>query len=299
MDTSPQKKQQEITGVLLAVFTACVWAGWMMMTRLGVTSSLSPVDIAFLRFGSAGLILLPVAWRNRKLVREAPKLPLLALVLCGGLAYILLMAVAFRHASAAHGIMTPGTIPVFVAVLSWFIFRDRFTWPRIAGYALILGGVGVKISASSSESLTMLAADLFFLGGALCMAVYTVIHRALGFSALVTTAFICTGSMLLGIIPYMLYQCFNPHFLPLKDAVVQMLYQGLLTSVISQMAYVRAVGLIGSARASAFVALVPVLAVALAIPVLGEYPTGGDMLFVAVLSGGVLLASGVFLRWRI
>ena len=38
-------------------------AGWSI-TRVAVTSTLTPEDLSALRFGSAGLILLPVLWRR-------------------------------------------------------------------------------------------------------------------------------------------------------------------------------------------------------------------------------------------
>ncbi len=46
-------------GALYGVAAVSIWAGWIVVARLGLRTSLTPWDIAALRFGVAGLLLLP------------------------------------------------------------------------------------------------------------------------------------------------------------------------------------------------------------------------------------------------
>jgi drug/metabolite transporter (DMT)-like permease len=81
--------------------------------------------------------------------------------------------------------------------------------------------------------------------------------------------------------------------LPPAEALFHGFYQGVMTSVVSLIAYMRGIALLGPARGSAFTALVPVLAAILAIPVLGEWPAPTTWVAVTLTAAGVLLASGI------
>ena len=48
-----------IRGALYGLAAVSIWSGWIVVARLGLQTSLTPWDIAALRFGVAGLLLLP------------------------------------------------------------------------------------------------------------------------------------------------------------------------------------------------------------------------------------------------
>ena len=49
-----------IIGVAAAVSVVFFWSGWILVSRFGVVNSLTPFDVAGLRFGVAGLLVLPM-----------------------------------------------------------------------------------------------------------------------------------------------------------------------------------------------------------------------------------------------
>jgi drug/metabolite transporter (DMT)-like permease len=61
---------------------------------------------------------------------------------------------------------------------------------------------------------------------------------------------------------------------------------------VSLVLFGRAVALLGASAAGAFIALGPVIATLLAIPILDEWPSAEDWTGIAVISVGVYLASG-------
>ena len=77
-----------------------------------------------------------------------------------------------------------------------------------------------------------------------------------------------------------------------RELVWQGLYQGVLTGVISLVLFGHAVMLLGASAAGSFIALGPVIATLLAIPILNEWPTPEDWIGIAIISAGVYLASG-------
>ena len=48
-----------IRGALYGLAAVCIWASFIVVSRLGVRTSLTPWDIAAIRFGVAGPLLLP------------------------------------------------------------------------------------------------------------------------------------------------------------------------------------------------------------------------------------------------
>ena len=75
------------------------------------------------------------------------------------------------------------------------------------------------------------------------------------------------------------------------EIVVQGLYQGVLMSAVAVITFNRAVGLLGPAAATGIIALVPVVASTLAIPVLGELPAPAEALAILAIAAGVLLVA--------
>jgi drug/metabolite transporter (DMT)-like permease len=79
---------------------------------------------------------------------------------------------------------------------------------------------------------------------------------------------------------------------PISDLAFQALYQGVLTAAISLAFYGRAIHLLGASNAAAFVAIGPILATLMAIPVLGEWPSRIAWAAIPIIAAGVYLASG-------
>jgi drug/metabolite transporter (DMT)-like permease len=73
---------------------------------------------------------------------------------------------------------------------------------------------------------------------------------------------------------------------------IQALFQGLGAGLVAMLAFSRAVALLGTGRAAFFGAIVPGAASLLAIPVLGEIPSGLQVLGIVAVVGGLLIAFG-------
>ena len=51
-------------GALYGPRAVCIWAGFIVVSRLGVRTSLTPGDVAAIRFAVAGSLLLPYALKK-------------------------------------------------------------------------------------------------------------------------------------------------------------------------------------------------------------------------------------------
>ena len=287
-----------LAGCLWALLAVAVWSGWMVVTRVAVTADLAPEDLAALRFSSAGLILLPVVLRRGLAIDRLGWGGLALVALTAGVPYVLLASHGLGLARAAEaGVLIPGTIPLFVGILSLLVLRERLGAIAGLGLACILGGVAIlTLPALLAAAGTQLLGYGICLLSALVWAVYTIAARRAAIDAIHMTAIITVVSALWFLPVYLLLPEQRLWHAGLGGILVQMLYQGPLTGIVALLAYNRALAILGAARAAAFTALLPLTTLVLGIPVLGEWPSLGDTAGALLAAIGVLLASGVVRR---
>ncbi len=107
-----------------------IWAGWSVVTRFAVTTSLDAWDIPALRFGVAGLLLLPIVIRRGLARDRLGWLGLGGIIVGTGAPYTLVAAAGLRFAPAYdQGALNPGCMPLFVAA-GREALRSAKIWPR-------------------------------------------------------------------------------------------------------------------------------------------------------------------------
>jgi drug/metabolite transporter (DMT)-like permease len=278
-------------GIAFALLAVTLWGGWFVITRrtVGAGGVLGPADLVALRFGLGGLLLLPVVvLRLRGLDRKAV-VDGLFLYAAQGAPFALLISVALRHAPAGHGAaLTPGTMPLFAALLGVLVLRDRPGRWALAGLGLI--AAGALALAGGFRDADELFGYALFLTAACLWAAGTVRMRRSRLTALEATALICVSSLLTYIPLYLASGLSRLADAPAAEVALQAVYQGVLVSVVALVAFNRSLGLIGR-RTPAFTALVPVIATLLAIPVLGEVPDPLHVGAILAIGAGVLLTT--------
>jgi drug/metabolite transporter (DMT)-like permease len=111
-------------------------------------------------------------------------------------------------------------------------------------------------------------------------------------------ALVATGSLVIYLPYYLLVYQSRIAQLTLTTFAIHAFFQGVLVTIVALVLYVRAVAVLGASGGAAFGALVPALSALLAIPVLGEWPSGTELVATVLISAGVYLASGAPLRHR-
>jgi drug/metabolite transporter (DMT)-like permease len=278
-------------GIGFALIAVSLWGGWFVVTRrtVGAGGTLGPADLVALRFGIGGLLLLPVlALRLRGLVRAA-LVDGAVLFFAQGAPFALLISVALRYAPAGHGAaLTPGTMPLFAALLGALVLGDRPGRLALAGLGLI--ALGALTLAGGFRDADELFGYALFLTAAFLWAAGTVRMRRSRLTALEATALICVASLVTYIPVYLAAGLSRLAEAPVAELAIQALYQGVLVSVVALVAFNRSLALIGR-RTPAFTALVPVIATLLAIPVLGEIPDPLHIGAILAIGAGVLLTT--------
>ncbi len=284
-----------LLGWLAAFSVVWIWSGWVVVSRLGVVQSLTIYDMAALRYAVASVAVAPFVWRFWP--RNLPWWPILVIACGQGVPYLLLAFGGFLYAPASHaGVMMNGSLPIFTAVLGWFWLKDRPTGWRVAGMAVILAGCVLIAWDGGSDGVTDEAwvGHLLFLASTLFLAVNIVGTKAWQLTPKQAMVCIPTINILWFGPLYLLFLPKNIAAAPWSEILLQGLYQGLGPSVLAVLLFTTAIRSIGPSSTATAMAGVPGLATLMAIPLLGEWPSGFAWVGLILATGGILLAAG----WR-
>lgn len=277
-------------GLLFALGSVGLFASFTLASRLGLSAMLKTPDIAALRFGIGGLLMMPVMLRHGlKGVRWRDAV---ALALSGGLGFALLAYTGFSLAPAAHGaVLLHGTLPLTTFALLSVGERRWAPAYRSAGLALI--AVGVLLMACDSlitTSLQQLAGDGFLLAASFSWSGYGILTRRQGLVPAQGAAIVAVFSMCAFLPVYALWPGKALLTVPPSELASQALVQGVLVGAVSIFVYTRAVAAWGPEAMALFTAAVPCLTTLAAIPLLHERPTLVALVGLATVTAGMLTA---------
>jgi drug/metabolite transporter (DMT)-like permease len=291
-----------VRGVLYGLGAVAIWGSYLALARAGVSAGLTGADFTLVRYGTAGLVMLPwllmhqpatlagVGW-GRGAVLAAFAGPLFILLGVGGYAF----------APLAHGaVVQPATVVIATTALAWVFLKDAPPRHRLIGIAIMIIGLAIIAGPAllTGSSLTPLG-DAMFASAGLLWAGFTILTRRWGIKALPATAALSVISALVVVPVFALTQDFSRlAALPLASLATQILVQGVLSGVVAVVLFTRAAELSGPAKAAIFPALVPVAAILIGIPITGEWPTLLQIAGLAIVSLGLGTAIGLIGRRR-
>jgi drug/metabolite transporter (DMT)-like permease len=187
-----------LRGTLWGLAAVAVWGLYLASARAGVTAGIAPADLAFLRYATAGLVLLP--WLLRHAPRRAGGIGwrrAAVLTTLAGPLFILIGTTGFRFAPLAHGaVVQPAALTLGGLLLGAWVLKDRLTPMRVAGAAVILAG----LAAIAGPGLLQggpgaLLGDAFFAAAGLMWAVFAVLQKRWAIAPLAATAVVSVLSL--------------------------------------------------------------------------------------------------------
>lgn len=289
-----ERRPRQHRGLACGVAAAVIWGAYLAVSRQGIGAGLGAAELAFLRFTTAGLLLLP--W----LVRRSP--PRLAgigwrkgmvMAALAGPLFVLAGASGYHFAPLAHGaVIQLGVLTLMTMSLAALLGGERPGKRRLAGILVLVSGLAVTAGPSLFQggSTAWIGDALFALAGSM-WALFTILQRRWSVEPLAATAVVSVLSCLV----------FSPLFLVAEGVawlgraspgliVEQVLVQGVLSGVVALFAFSQAVRDLGPARAALFPALSPAVAIVLGIPLAGEIPTALQAAGLVVLTAGLVIA---------
>ena len=280
-------------GVIWGGLAVVVLSGWFVVTRLGLRQDLRVWDVVALRFGEGALFLTPVLLIGPLRLRARAWPSGIMLALLWGAPFILLVGLGLQATSATMtSTVTPALMPVFAGFVAWTFLGEKPSGRQLSGYGMIAAGLFalVCIYVQATDRLDIGGAGALVAAAAL-WAVYTLRLPRAGVTSLQAAALICFWSAILYLPLYLGLGLSSLTHASEGELMFQSIYQGIMMSVVSLFAFNRAVVLLGPRAAAVIIALVPVTATLLAIPVLGEWPSWLSAAAICIIALGVGLAA--------
>lgn len=287
-----------VSPYLLLSATILFWAlNWI--TGRALRDDVPAYSLAFWRWVSASLLLLPFAWTH--LVRGWPAMRrswrvMLALGVSGTTFGNLCSYMGLKYTTAVSGSILNSFVPVMIIAISWAFFGQRLRASQWAGVAVSLAGVLLIVGRGDPLlilSLSLNVGDLWIFMSMLLWSLYTVCLRwrppelhplaLLGANAIVGVV---------AMLPVYLWSLAQGlHITWSAGAVAGLAYVGVFPSLLAYIFWNNAVARVGPNKAGMFMHLMPVFASLLAIAFLGERLRLFHVAGMAMILGGIWLTS--------
>lgn len=253
------------------------WGTNAVASRLAV-GEVSPMMLICLRWGVLVILILLLRWKEMlnawPLIR--PKLLWVFLMGGCGLSFFNALFYLAAHTTTALNIgLMQGTMPGFIVIGSLVFFGVAVNRLKVLGILLSFLGVVIIVSKGSLGNLLYLAftkGDLLMLLACVFYSSYAVgLKLRPKVSDFVMMGYFGIAAFLTSMPLLFLEITLSDAQLPTAFGWKLILYVAIVPSFISQVFFMRGVGMIGSNSAGLYTNLVPVFAALLSVVVLGEF----------------------------
>jgi len=281
---------------LLLLLAVIFWGLSFVATKM-VLQFLSPIEIIAIRLLLGIPVLYLVLKFKKKEIRFMKNdylIIILASIILG--AHFLIQAIGMIYTTATNTAWLVATIPVFIAILSYFFLNEKMTANKIMGIIIATLGVVLLVSGGRLATLGWLKSvgDWIILSSSVTWAIYTIITRNITrrYNPLVVSLglFLLPGVVLVAYAGISTPPAKFIH-LPL-NIILALIFLGVFCLGIAHWFYLEGLSRKGATDVGVFIYLEPIVTTMAAIPILNERPT----LF--AMAGIILIISGVYLVQR-
>ncbi len=289
------RQRGSVGGYLLALAATAFWAGNFIVAR-GLSHSVPPVTLAFLRWGTAVLVLLPFGIRPlcREIGIVRNNLGYLSLTAFFGVTICNTLVYVAAHTSKALNLsLIAMCVPAFIAVFARLFLGDALTARRIAGLVTAFCGAIVLVTYGQLwrlMNLTFSEGDIWMLGASATLAAYGILVRVkptdLSPGAFLSATFIPGLLFLLPWLGWELTQVESINFS--LTSLGGIVYLGVGPSLLAFLCWNRAIAINGPVRTGFVLYFLPLFSGVAAFFLLGE-----PVQWIHLLSGIIIIAGVV------
>lgn len=293
------EKQSLTTTYIILLLVPLFWGGAFGTTK-HVLTELPPLTASALRFIIAGLLML--IWSGLRqelnwiLIRQN-FLSLLALGATGSFSYNYFFATGLQYTSAVTAALIIVVNPVFTTCIASFFMGEPRNWRTLLGLILSLFGVSLVISKGDLSVLThmtMGVGELYLFGAVGSWVAYTLlikkITRTMGVG-IVTTVSTTLGAVMLLILSVISEGQWSKVLSLSNQTMLEVLYLAVCATVVAFLLFNWGIQRIGATKASAYINLMPVNALWIAVLLYGETISAYDLIGMSLTITGVFITT--------
>lgn len=287
----------KVSPYLLLTLANLFWAGNWIVGR-GMRADVPPIALSFWRWVIALACLLPLAWpylRRDRASLAAGWRQLVILGILGTCLYNALTYIGLQQTEAINGLLLNSFIPLAIVALAWIFQGRRLKGIEAAGIFLSFVGIVAIVARGDPDKLRALSlniGDIWILLSVFAWAAYSLLlpkrPQAHPLAFLFAIAAIGTAVTL----PlYLVEIASGRHIVHSPAAWTAIAYAGVFPAFLGFICWNEGVAKVGAARAGLFIHLMPAFGILLAAAFLGERLYGFHLAGIALIFGGIFLAT--------
>ena len=281
----------EYKASIFLILTTLFWAGNFIFGKF-VAAELTPLQLTFLRWLLAVLLLFPIAhWYERpswpQVWQEWKKL--LALALLGMIGYNLILYQALHFTSSLNAALINSINPALIFLTSALLLKERLSLTNSVGILVSLLGVLLVLTDGRLQhilSIKFNPGDLLMLAAILTWNVYTLIGRRMQNVPPIAATAVSAFLSVLVLLPFVLLTGLPTDVS--REAMIGVVYVAVFASVAAFLLWNSAILLLKAGRAGVYLNLITVFTAILSV-LLGNTVTAVQII------GGLLVFAGVYL----
>lgn len=293
-----RQKQSLKNGYLFALAATAIWSGNFIVAR-GLSESIPPVSLAFLRWSVATVAILPLSLKSiiaewKTLKQHLPFLTVVSLL--GVTIFNTLIYIAGHSTTAFNLSLISITAPIFIIILSRIFFREKITVKKGIGVIVVAAGVVLLLTQGNLGSLLNISfsiGDFWVLVSTTIFSIYSILllYKPEGLSiwAFQGSTFIL-GTLFLS--PFYIWERGNhPPVILETSAIFAILYVGLFASLTAFVLWNKALSTIGASKAGLIYYTLPLFSGLLAYLILGESISQYHFYSAVLIVAGILISN--------
>ena len=290
--------KSKLVPYLEALFAVIVWGASFIATKIAV-GQISPIAVVWLRF-AMGIPFILIAVLVRKQFAFPKGKEWLYFTLLG------FLGISFHQWLQSNGLKTAqatttawivATSPAFIAILGWFILKEKLNSLQSFGIALAMIGVLVVVTKGDLETLALgnfgTKGDILILISSVNWAVFSILSRRglKNHPSTRMTFWVMTIGWLITSIAFFAGK--NYIEIPQLDSTgwIAMLFLGIFTTGLAYIAWFDALSQLPAAQTGAFLFVEPLTSMVVAAVVLNESVTWASIFGGAVILVGIWLVN--------
>ncbi len=287
-------------GAALAISSTIIWSGNFIVSRYAIHLA-GPTSLAFFRWTTATIFMLPFAFNNLKRewhIFKQNKLYFFLMGLVGFAIYNTFIYTAGHYATAINMALFGSTVnPIVAALLGAWLVNEKLHWKNISGIILCIIGTLYLLTKGEWSNILHFqfgVGDLWMIAAGFCFGTYNVFVKKKPVGISNNSFLLCLfiiGAVLL--LPAAIYEM--KYIQPVvynSNLLWVVLYIGIGNSTISYLIWSNAIQKIGAGKASLFLTLGPILSSFEAVLFLNESFNKAQ-----IISGLIIITGIVINTW--
>jgi len=269
--------KNNLAGYIFALAATALWSGNFIVAR-NLSTIIPPVSIAFWRWTVAFLVFTPFV--IRRFIKDWPTLKkhlpyLIITAFIGVTIFNTLIYIAGHTTTVINLSLISITFPVFIIILSRFLFKEAITRAKIIGIILVAIGVMVIITKGSLALLLQLeffVGDIWMLLAAMMFAVYSILLKKKPAEInILSFQYITFALGLVMLLPFYLIEIsMVPATVFTFEAIYSIIYIGIGASLMAFIPWHKAISSIGPVKSGMIYYTIPLFSGFLAFLILKE-----------------------------